>query len=93
MAFSPRRPGRVALVLVASAFATAAPLAAQTHRDVSPTPEVRKLVLDGVSKAIDKDELRANIYTTGTSCESALLALVCVACLALAHLFFPRKTR
>ena len=77
MAFSPRRPGRVALVLVASAFATAAPLAAQAHRDVSPTPEVRKLVLDGVSKAIDKDELRANIYTTATSCESALLALVC----------------
>jgi outer membrane protein assembly factor BamA len=77
MAFSPRRPGRVALVLVASAFASAAPLAAQAHRDVSPTPEVRKLVLAGVSKAIDKDELRANIYTTATSCESALLSLVC----------------
>jgi outer membrane protein assembly factor BamA len=77
MAFSPRRPGRAALVLVASAFASVAPLAAQAHPDVSPTPEVRKLVLDGVSKAIDKDELRANIYTTATSCESALLALLC----------------
>ena len=73
-----RQSGRAALVLVASAFASAAPLAAQgTHRDVSPTPEVRKLVLNGVSKAIDKDELRANIYTTATSCQSALLALVC----------------
>ena len=77
MAFS-RRSGRAALVLVASAFASAAPLAAQqSHRDVSPTPEVRKLVLNGVSDAIDKDELRANIYTTATSCESALLALIC----------------
>lgn len=73
-----RRSGRAALVLVASAFASAAPLAAQaTHRDVSPTPEVRKLVLNGVSKAIDKDELRDNIYTTATRCESALLALIC----------------
>ncbi|MFL5620725.1 MAG: outer membrane protein assembly factor [Gemmatimonadaceae bacterium] len=67
----------MALVLVASAFASAAPLAAQAHRDVSPTPEVRKLVLAGVSKAIDKDELQANIYTTATSCESALLILIC----------------
>src|SRR5215211_5398988 len=73
-----RRSGRAALALVASAFANTAPLTAQsTHRDVSPTPEVRKLVLNGVSKAIDKDELRASIYTTATSCESALLALIC----------------
>jgi len=73
-----RRSGRAALALVASAFASTAPLAAQsTHRDVSPTPEVRKLVLNGVSKAIDKDELEANIYTTATSCKSALLSLIC----------------
>ena len=39
MAFSPRRSGRAALVLVASAFVSGAPLAAQTHRNVSPTPE------------------------------------------------------
>ena len=77
MAFS-RRSGRAALVLVASAFASAAPVAAQqAHRDVSPTPEVRKLVLAGVSDAIDEDELRANIYTTATSCESVILTLIC----------------
>ena len=73
-----RRSGRAALALVASAFASSVPLTAQqAHRDVSPTPEVRKLVLAGVSKAIDQDELRANIYTTATSCESVLFALVC----------------
>ena len=78
MALSPRRFGHAALVLVASVFASAAPLAAQsTHNDVSPTPEVRKLVLNGVSKAIDKDELKANIYTTASSCKSVILALVC----------------
>jgi outer membrane protein assembly factor BamA len=73
-----RRSGRAALVLVASAFASAAPLTAQsTHRDVSPTPEVRRLVLNGVSKSIDKDELEANIYTTATSCKSIILAPLC----------------
>src|SRR5215211_7531584 len=73
-----RRSGRAALVLVASAFTSTAPLTAQsTHRDVSATPEVRKLVLNGVSKAIDKDDLRASIYTTATSCKSALLSLLC----------------
>jgi outer membrane protein insertion porin family len=73
-----RRPGRAALVLVASAFASAVPVAAQpARRDLTPAPEVRKLVLAGVSKAIDKDELRANIYTTATSCESALLIFIC----------------
>jgi outer membrane protein assembly factor BamA len=77
MAFFPRRSGRAALALVASAFVSGAPLAAQARPDVSPTPEVRKLVLAGVSDAIDEDELRASIYTTATSCESALLTLIC----------------
>jgi outer membrane protein assembly complex protein YaeT len=77
MALFPRRSGRAALVLVASAFVNSASLAAQAHPDVSPTPEVKKLVLSGVSKNIDEDELRASIYTTATSCESALLILIC----------------
>ena len=73
-----RRFGCAALVLVASAFASVAPVAAQeVRRDNSPTPEVRKLELSGVSDAVDKDELRASIYTTATSCESALLSLIC----------------
>ena len=73
-----RRLGRAALVLVASAFASAsAPAQDAPRRDFSPTPEVKRLVLAGVSDAIDEDELRANIYTTATSCKSAVLSLVC----------------
>ena len=77
MPFS-RRSGRVALVLVASAFASEG-LAAQEAppRDFSPTPEVRRLVLAGVSDAVDEDELRASIYTTATSCKSFLLSPIC----------------
>jgi outer membrane protein assembly factor BamA len=71
-----RRLGRAALVLVASAFATSAAVAQQPARDVAPDPEVRKLVLNGVD-AVDKDELAQSIYTTATSCRSALLSLVC----------------
>jgi outer membrane protein assembly factor BamA len=77
MPFS-RRLGRAALVLVASAFASASSVAAQqVRRDLSPTPEVKRLVLAGVSDAIDEDELRANIYTTATRCRSAILSLIC----------------
>jgi outer membrane protein insertion porin family len=70
-----RRPGRAALVLVASVFA-ASTVAAQARRDVAPAPEVRRLDLVGVS-AVDKDELQQNIYTTATSCRSAVLAVLC----------------
>lgn len=72
-----RRFGCAALVLVASAFASVAPIAAQTRRDNSPTPEVRQLVLSGVSDAIDEDDLRASIYTTATTCKNLLLSPVC----------------
>jgi outer membrane protein assembly factor BamA len=61
---------------VASAFATSAAVAQQPARDVAPDPEVRRLVLSGV-EAVDKDELAHSIYTTATSCKSALLSLVC----------------
>ena len=72
-----RRTGGAALVLVASAFAASAAAAQQTPKsDLSPTPEVRSLVLDGV-KSVDADELRQSIYTTATSCRSVILALVC----------------
>jgi outer membrane protein assembly factor BamA len=71
------RLGRTALALLAGAVATP-PLAAQrNHADVNPTPEVRKLELNGVSKAVDVGELRANIYTTATTCKSFLLAPIC----------------
>jgi hypothetical protein len=76
MAFS-RRSGRAALVLVACAFARVAPVAAQpAHRDGSPTPEVRKLGLAGVSDGVDLDAVRAKIYTTATSCESLILTVI-----------------
>ncbi|HEX7978928.1 MAG TPA: BamA/TamA family outer membrane protein [Gemmatimonadaceae bacterium] len=72
-----RRIGGAALVLVASAFAAPAAAAQQTPKmELSPTPEVRSLALDGV-KSVDADELRQSIYTTATSCRSVILALVC----------------
>ena len=40
-------------------------------------PEVRRLEIKGISKAIDEDELRRNIATTATSCQSPALILFC----------------
>jgi outer membrane protein insertion porin family/translocation and assembly module TamA len=74
MCFS-RRPGRAALVILASVFASL-PLGAQPHVDVSPSPEVRKLEFNGVN-SVDLNDLKANIYTTATRCRSALLAPIC----------------
>jgi outer membrane protein assembly factor BamA len=74
-----RRIGGAALVLVASAFVARSAAAQQQQppkSDLSPTPEVRKLNLNGV-KSVDADELRQSIYTTATSCRSLILALVC----------------
>ena len=72
----PRRLGRAALVILASAFATP-PLAAQSaHVDVNPTPEVRKIEFVGI-KSVDVNDLKDNIYTTETRCRSFILALVC----------------
>ena len=71
------RLGRLALALVASAFA-APPLAAQLRlRDVTPAPEVVSVRFEGASKAIDLVELRTNIYTEPTRCRSFALALFC----------------
>ena len=73
----PSRMGRWALVLVASAF-VAPPLDAQlARRDPSPTPEVRRVEFNGVSKAVDVDELQASIYTEPTRCRSFVLNLIC----------------
>ncbi len=72
----PRRLGRAALVILASAFATP-PLAAQRARvDVNPTPEVRKIEFTGV-KSLDITDLKNSIYTTETRCKSVLLAPIC----------------
>jgi outer membrane protein assembly factor BamA len=73
----PRRLGRAALVLLASA-ALAPALGAQGSRDdISATPEVRKLEFRGVSDAIDLADLESRIYTTATKCRSILLAPFC----------------
>jgi outer membrane protein assembly complex protein YaeT len=73
----PRRLGRTALALVVGAVVAPA-LAAQGSRPAtSPTPEVRRLDLNGVSGAIDLNDLEASIYTTATSCRSMLLAPIC----------------
>ncbi|MEO6526119.1 MAG: BamA/TamA family outer membrane protein [Gemmatimonadaceae bacterium] len=72
-----RRLGRAALALVASAFAASSLHAQGAPRDDAARPEVRRLELKGVSKAVDEDELRRNIYTTATSCQSPALILLC----------------
>jgi outer membrane protein insertion porin family/translocation and assembly module TamA len=69
-----RRPGRAALVLLASAFAT--PNLAAQRVDVDPTPEVRKLELNGVH-SVDVNDLKNNIATTATRCRSFLLTPFC----------------
>ncbi len=72
-----RRLGRAALALVASAFA-APLLSAQSDRpDVSSTPEVRRLDFNGVSGAVDLDDLKASVSTTATRCTSVLLTPIC----------------
>jgi outer membrane protein assembly factor BamA len=72
-----RRIGGAALALVASAFAASAAFAQQAPKsDLSPTPEVKSLELNGV-KSVDADELRQSIYTTATSCRSIILWPVC----------------
>jgi len=72
-----RRIGGAALVLVASAFVARTAAAQQTPKsELSPTPEVRRLDINGV-KSLDVDELRQSIYTTATSCKSLILWPIC----------------
>ena len=80
----PRLSGRMALVLLAGAFA-ASPLAVGPDLGAQPVaraqrsarPEVTRLVLEGVSEAVSEDELRRSISTTATHCKSALLFPFC----------------
>ncbi len=74
-----RRIGGAALALAASAFVARSAAAQQEQPpkgDLSPTPEVKVLELNGV-KSVDADELRQSIYTTATSCKSILLWPIC----------------
>ncbi|MEP6621314.1 MAG: BamA/TamA family outer membrane protein [bacterium] len=72
-----RRLGRLALALVAGAFA-APPISAQLPAHPgAPRLEVRQVSVTGVSKAVNIAELRRSIYTEPTSCQSAILTLVC----------------
>ena len=72
-----RHLGRLALALAASAFA-APPIHSQLPRpDVTPSPEVKDVVFDGVSGGVDKQELAASIYTQPTRCRSILIAPLC----------------
>lgn len=74
----PRRLWRLALALVASAFA-APPLVAQLPApvvDIAPAPAIRQLELTGVSDNVDIDELKLSIYTEATRCRF-VLKLVC----------------
>ena len=73
----PRQPGRLALALVACAFAAPSLAAQLTRRDIAPAPEVVSLEFNGATKAIDLVELQANIYTEPTRCKTVALALLC----------------
>ena len=85
---------RAALVVMASAFAASpllfAPLAAQVaRRDLSPRPEVKRLELNGVSDRVDLADLKANIFTTATTCRNAVLTPFCA--FARYHGFFNKE--
>ena len=44
---------------------------------MTPAPEIRALELNGVSKAVDLDELKASIYTEPTRCRNFVVQLIC----------------
>ncbi len=73
----PRRYGRLALALVASAFPAPHLSAQLPHVDLAPAPEVADVVFNGVSKAIDLRELKIAIYTEPTRCRSFALIPFC----------------
>ncbi len=71
-----RHVGRLALALVASAIV--APLPCQLIRkEVTPIPEVKDVTFTGVSKAVDRKELEASIFTEPTRCRTIVLAPIC----------------
>ncbi len=73
----PRLVGRLALALLASAFAAPRLSAQLVRRDTTPDPEVASVDFAGATKAIDLRELQANIYTEPTRCRSLAIALLC----------------
>jgi outer membrane protein insertion porin family len=73
----PRLVGRLALVLLASAFVAQSVSAQLVRRDTTPDPEVASVDFNGATKAIDLRELQANIYTEPTGCRSFVLAPLC----------------
>ncbi|MDQ2667571.1 MAG: BamA/TamA family outer membrane protein [Gemmatimonadota bacterium] len=73
----PRRRWRLALAVLASAFAAPSLCAQILRPDKAPAPEVTAVEFNGVTKAIDLRELQANIYTEPTRCRIFLLAPVC----------------
>jgi outer membrane protein insertion porin family len=73
----PRLVGRLALVLLASAFVAQSASAQLVRRDTTPDPEVASVDFNGATKAIDLRELQANIYTEPTGCRSFVLAPLC----------------
>ncbi|MEO8619949.1 MAG: BamA/TamA family outer membrane protein [bacterium] len=72
-----RRLGRLALVLVAGAFAAPSLAAQLVRRDIAPAPEVAAVEFNGATKAIDLVELQANIYTEPTRCRSFVVIPFC----------------
>ena len=73
----PRLVGRLALALLASAFAAPRLSAQLVRRDTTPDPEVASVDFKGATKAVDLRELQANIYTTPTSCRSFVFVPLC----------------
>jgi outer membrane protein assembly factor BamA len=73
----PRFFGQLALAVLAGAFVAPASSAQLPIRDMTPAPEVRQLVFNGVSRRVDKSELDASIYTEQTRCRSAVLSFIC----------------
>lgn len=73
-----RTRGRAALVVLTGAFATFTPLRLVAQRKPpEPQPEIRRLDFNGVSGAVDLDDLKASISTTATSCRSFILYPLC----------------
>ena len=71
----PRLAGRLALALLASAFAAPSLSAQLVRRDTTPDPEVASVEFAGATQAIDLRELQANIYTEPSGCR--FFAFVC----------------
>lgn len=72
-----RRLSRIPVVALATGILSAVPAIAQSSQATPSNPEVTRLTLKGVH-AVDADELRMNIATDESHCNSVLLRPVCV---------------